>query len=40
MLGAMKTGTRFAIAFQNVAKENIVIPFGLSNFAETYQRIQ
>jgi invasion protein IalB len=39
-LAAMKTGKRFAISFQNVSKENIVIPFGLSNFAEVYERIQ
>ena len=39
-LAAMKIGKRFAISFQNVSKENIVIPFGLSNFAEEYQHIQ
>jgi invasion protein IalB len=38
-LAAMKAGKRFAISFQNVSKENIVIPFGLSNFAEAYQHI-
>lgn len=39
-LAAMKSGKRFAISFQNMAKENIVIPFGLANFAEAYQHIQ
>ncbi len=40
MLGAMKAGKRFAVSFQNAAKQNIAIPFGLSNFAETYQHVQ
>jgi len=38
-LAAMKTGKRFAVSFQNVSKENLVIPFGLANFAEAYQHI-
>jgi invasion protein IalB len=40
MLAAMKSGTRFAVSFQNAAKESVVIPFGLANFAEAYQRVQ
>ncbi len=40
MLAAMKSGTRFAVSFQNTSKETVVIPFGLSNFAETYQHAQ
>jgi invasion protein IalB len=40
VLAAMKSGTRFAVSFQNTAKETVVIPFGLSNFAEAYQHVQ
>jgi invasion protein IalB len=40
MLAAMKSGTRFAVSFQNTNKEGVVIPFGLANFAEAYQRVQ
>lgn len=39
-IAAMKAGKRFAVSFQNAGKENITIPFGLSNFAEAYQHIQ
>jgi invasion protein IalB len=38
-LAAMKTGKRFAVTFQNISKESLIIPFGLSNFAEAYQHI-
>jgi invasion protein IalB len=40
VLAAMKSGKKFAVSFQNTAKETVVIPFGLSNFAEAYQHVQ
>jgi invasion protein IalB len=40
MLSAMKAGKRLTITFQNLAKENIVVPLTLANFAEAYQKIQ
>jgi invasion protein IalB len=40
MIAAMKSGKRFAVSFQNMAKENISVPFSLENFADAYRRIE
>lgn len=39
-IAAMKAGKRFAVSFQNMAKEDISVPFSLENFAQAYQRIE
>lgn len=40
MLKAMKSGKRLAIGFQNLSKQAITVPLTLTQFAESYQRIQ
>jgi len=40
MIAAMKAGKRFAVSFQNMAKEDISVPFSLESFAQAYQRIE
>lgn len=39
LLGAMKSGKRLAIVFQNLNKENVNLAFVLSGFAEGYDKI-
>lgn len=40
LLTVMKTGTKLAVTFQNVARQNMTVPMTLAQFAEAYQRIQ
>ena len=39
MLGALKSGKRLAVVFQNLNKENVNLAFGLAGFAEGYDKI-
>jgi invasion protein IalB len=39
MLGAMKSGKRLAVVFQNLNKENVNLAFALSGFVEGYDKI-
>ena len=39
MLGALKSGKRLAVIFQNLNKENVNLAFDLSGFAEGYDKI-
>ena len=40
LIGALKSGKRLTLTFQNMAKNNIVVPMALDNFADAYQKIQ
>jgi invasion protein IalB len=40
LLAALKVGKRLSIIWQNSAKNNIVLPLPLNNFAEAFQKIQ
>jgi invasion protein IalB len=40
VLGALKGGKKLSITVQNLAKNNVVFPFPLSNFADAFQNIQ
>jgi invasion protein IalB len=40
LLAALKRGKRLSIICQNVAKNNVVLPLVLDNFADTFQKIQ
>ena len=39
LLGAMKSGKRLSVVFQNLNKENVNLAFVLSGFAESYDKI-
>jgi invasion protein IalB len=39
-VSALKTGKRLSISFQNMSKNNVVLPFPLDNFADAFQKIQ
>ncbi len=40
VLAALKTGKRLSLIFQNMAKNNVVVPVPLANFADALQKIQ
>jgi invasion protein IalB len=40
LIASLKTGKRLTLTFQNLAKNNVVVPIALDNFADAYQRIQ
>jgi invasion protein IalB len=39
LLGALKSGKRLSVTFQNLNKENVNLAFVLSGFAESYDKI-
>ena len=40
VIAALKGGKRFSVSFQNLAKNKIVLPMVIDNFAEVFQKIQ
>jgi invasion protein IalB len=40
LIASLKTGKRLTMTFQNLAKNNVVVPMALDNFADTFQKIQ
>jgi invasion protein IalB len=40
LIASLKTGKRLTLTFQNLAKNNVVVPLALDNFADAYQKIQ
>jgi len=40
MLGTLKTGKQLKVSFQNLAKETIMIPMPLGDFAAAYEKIK
>lgn len=39
LIGALKTGKQLTLTSQNMAKNNVVVPMGVDNFADAYQKI-
>ncbi len=39
VIAALKAGKRLSLTFQDIAKNKIVLPIALDNFAEAFQRI-
>jgi invasion protein IalB len=40
LIASLKAGKRLTMTFQNLAKNNVVVPMALDNFADAYQKIQ
>lgn len=40
LLAALKSGKQLKVSFQNLAKETIIIPMPLADFAAAYDRIK
>jgi invasion protein IalB len=40
LLASLKGGKRLSITFQSLAKNNVMLPFVLDNFADAFQKIK
>jgi invasion protein IalB len=40
LVASLKSGKKLTMTFQNLAKNNVVVPMALDNFADTFQKIQ